>query len=145
MSLNDIWPLFPITVSCYSEELDDEGQDNIIAALEHHDRVSEINLRYYAKFSAVTQKPFPVLADLLLSSIDEIAPVLHEEFLGGSAPCLERFFLSNIAISSIPQTCYACHSLVRSFPWEYPDHWIHFTQGDGQLSGHLTQSRVAFY
>ncbi|KAH9977541.1 hypothetical protein BJV74DRAFT_149979 [Russula compacta] len=103
MSLENIWPPFPITISCYSEELDDEGQDNIVAALEHHDRVSEINLRYYAKFSAVTRKSFPILTDLLLSSIDEIAPLLHEEFLGRSTPRLERFTLENIGFPAFPK------------------------------------------
>ena len=41
----DIWPPFPITISCVSRELDEESQDNIIAALEHHDRITKIDIR----------------------------------------------------------------------------------------------------
>ena len=98
----DIWPPFPIIISCSSRELDEEGQDNIIAALEHHDRVIGINILnqeclVLEKLAAAMERPFPVLTFLFLSSSAEIAPVLHEEFLGGSAPCLLSFVLENIA------------------------------------------------
>ena len=89
-------------------ELDEEGQDNIIAALEHHDRVIGINIRgqkclALEKFAAAMERPFPVLTDLNLSSSAEIAPVLHEEFLGGSVPCLRSFVLLNIAFPAFPK------------------------------------------
>ena len=97
----DIWPPLPIIINCFSRELDEEGQDNIIAALEHHDRVISIvilNQEHLAleKFAAVMERPFPVLTFLNLSSSAEIAPVLHMEFLGGSAPCLQSFVLNHI-------------------------------------------------
>ena len=103
-----MWPPFYIAIYCGSKELDNEGQDNIIAALEHHDRISEIDLHcqklfVLEKFSAVTQKPFPVLTDLALVSSDEMALVLHEKFLGGSAPCLRYFSLWNIAFPGFPK------------------------------------------
>ena len=106
----DIWPRFPISVLNHSEELYDEYQDNIIAALEHHDRVIYISLldlecSALENFSAVAQKPFPVLTHLQLSSTVESSNeiVLHEEFLGGSAPLLESFHLRNIAFPTFPR------------------------------------------
>ena len=88
--------------------MDDKGQDNIIAALEHHDRVISIELEcqklfVLEKFSALTQKPFPLLTDLALLSTDKIAPVLQEEFLGGSAPRLREIFLMDIAFLAFPK------------------------------------------
>ena len=107
-SLN-IWPPFPIVVSSDPWWWDD---DNIIAALEHHDRVIRINLRRFpAKLSAVTQKPFPVLKRFYLRSSDEIAPVLHEGFLGGSTPRLRRFSLYNIGFPAFPKLALSCSSL----------------------------------
>ena len=102
----DIWPPFPIAISCGYGELDDEGRDNIIAALEHHDRIIQIDIvdqkRFVSeKFTAVTRKPFPVLRNLRLSSIDEI--VIHEEFLGGSVPCLRNLVLEEIAFLALPK------------------------------------------
>ncbi|KAH9987735.1 hypothetical protein BJV74DRAFT_951587 [Russula compacta] len=101
----DIWPPFPIRISYWPGELDEEGQDNLIAALEHRDRVIWIDIECLAleKFAAMMQGPFPVLASLGLYSIDDIAPVLHDEFLGGSAPRLRTFGLRNIAFPAFPR------------------------------------------
>ena len=109
----DIWPPFPISISCNRSKLDDESQDNIIAALEHHDRVIQINIDGFRleTYFAVTRKPFPVLTDFDLRSSDETAPVLDEEFLGGSTPCLQRFFLDEIAFPAFPRLALSCSSL----------------------------------
>ncbi|KAH9964820.1 hypothetical protein BJV74DRAFT_954398 [Russula compacta] len=108
-SLDDIWPPdFPIAITTFQKDVKDDGQDNIIVALEHHDRVIQIDVRgrkLFAseKFSAVTQKPFPVLTYLCLSSSTERALVLHEEFLGRSAPRLRSFSLRNMAFPAFPK------------------------------------------
>ena len=121
----DIWPPFPIIIARYFWDLDDSGQDNIIAALEHHDRVISIdlecqNLFLVEKFSAVTQEPFPVLTDLVLRSSDEIAPVLHEEFLGGSAPRLRRISLENIPFLAFPKLALSATHLSTLFLGNIP-------------------------
>ena len=121
----DVWPPFPITIFCNSRELDDQGQDNIIAALEHHGRVVKIEIRDQKQFSlesfsAVTQKPFPVLTNLRLSSTDEIAPVLHEEFLGGSAPGLRSFRLLNITFPAFPKLLSSATDLSELSLWDIP-------------------------
>ncbi|KAH9970335.1 hypothetical protein BJV74DRAFT_262165 [Russula compacta] len=101
-------PSFPSNIFCSSKALDDEGQDNIIAALEHHDRVIEIEIRdqkclALENLAVATQKSFSVVEYLHLSSTDNIAPVLHEDFLGGSAPHLRTFALHSIAFPAFPQ------------------------------------------
>ena len=65
----DIWPLFPIVIKarCYGMW----GVDNIIAALEHNDRICQLDLFHFpnAQFEeilAVMQQPFPTLTDLQL-------------------------------------------------------------------------------
>ena len=120
--------------------MDDEGQDNIIAALGQHDRVVWIDLKCPPEtFSAVTQKPFPVLKYLRLFSADEIAPVLHEEFSGGIRTTSSNLLLKEHWISEIPQTCFVLQFLVPTY-LGYPNRWIHLTRGDGHLSGHVAQS-----
>ena len=94
-------------ITSFTEGLD-EGQDNIIAALERHDRVISIYIRNQKclaleTFAAAMQKPFPVLRDLDLSSSAKIAPVLHKEFLGGFAPCLQSFVLNHISFPGFPR------------------------------------------
>ena len=102
--------------------MDDEGQDNIIAALEHHDRVIYINIggTRLETFFAVTRKPFPVLTDLSLTSYYETAPVLDEEFLGGSTPCLQGFSLHNIIFPAFPKFALSCSSLSHLKLWHIP-------------------------
>ena len=117
----DIWPQFPIFIISHRSELDDEGQDNIIAALEQHDRVIEIDLGCLPEtISAVIQKPFPFLEYLTLLSADETAPVLHEEFLGGSTPHLRSFYLENIAFLEFPKLALSCSSLSTLILWDIP-------------------------
>ena len=119
----DIWPPFPIKIFCYSELLDDEGQDNLIAALEHQDRVVEIDIGLLKRFAfetspAVTQKPFPVLTFLKLSSIDGM--VLPEEFLRGSAPHLRELHLQNIAYPAFPKLALSTTHLFRLSLYSIP-------------------------
>ena len=108
--LLDIWPPFPITVYLpYPiSVLDENGVENIIAALECRDRISDI-LMYeirgpdLEKLVTVLHEPLPLLTRFLLHSSDESVPVLPETFLGGSAPRLETFQLTGIPFPSFPK------------------------------------------
>ena len=112
--------------------MDDEGQDNIIAALEQHDRVISIRLKRLPEtFSVVIQKPFPVLKHLTLSLADEIAPIFHEKFLGGSAPHLRSFFLRNIAFLEFPKFALSCSSL------------SHLILGNIPIAGYISPKAMA--
>ena len=121
----DIWPPFPITIYCFPRDLDEEGQDNIFAALEHHDRVISINIHCQEclameKFAVAMEKPFPFLTYLSLSSSTEIAPVLHEEFLGGSVPHLQSLNLQNIAFPGFPRLASFAPHLSHLGLWDIP-------------------------
>ena len=66
------------------------------------------------------ERPFPVLTDLHLSSYAEIAPVLHEEFLGGSTPCLQSFRLWGITSPGFPRLASFALHLFRLELWDIP-------------------------
>ena len=104
MSL-DIWPPFPIVVQYFLPK----GEENIVAALEHRDRVAKVFLYQmtssaFKRFTAVMQEPLSALKDLRLSSKygffrAELVP--PETFLKGSAPSLQSFTLDGIAFPAL--------------------------------------------
>jgi len=96
-----IWPPLPIIIREYDHSACNE--DNVIAALEHHDRVCDIRLKgvpssLLEKLSAAMQEPFPVLAYLDLETKDGTAPIIPDTFLGGCAPHLKILSLRGIPI-----------------------------------------------
>ncbi|KAH9970667.1 hypothetical protein BJV74DRAFT_990500 [Russula compacta] len=115
----DIWPSFPITIErCDSSTSLVEGADNIIAALEHNERVREIFLKdipssTLESFAAAMQEPFPELTDLELRSNDEaVWVVLPEAFLGGCAPCLRSCKLDNLPFLALRNLLWSARHLV---------------------------------
>ena len=113
----DAWPMLPILVSSYVG--DDWGGDNIIAALEHNDRINQLELinRSYLrskmeKVFAAMQQPFPALENLHLYSRHETVAV-PASFLGGSAPQLRSLFLESIPFPGIPKLLLSATHLVE--------------------------------
>jgi len=110
-----IWPPFPIDVYCERMHchgaVDEKGSSNIIAALEHHDRISEVHIRdidgsALEKLAAVMDEPFPALRYFYLSSSSSFGvsvSIVPEKFLVGSAPRLRTFILSGIPFLSFPK------------------------------------------
>ena len=105
--LLDIWPPFPIIVSLPFRfpVVDKNSVENTIAALECHDRISDIHIYdicgpVLEKLVTVLHEPFPVLTHFSLSSTDASVPALPETFLGGFAPCLRSFALTGVPFSS---------------------------------------------
>lgn len=103
--LLDIWPLLPIVVKVYGYDPWDEG--NVIAALEHNDRVCDFHLArvpsaQLEKVLAVVQQPFPALTRLQLGSQDGRAPVIPGSFLGGYTPRLQSLVLDRIPFPGLP-------------------------------------------
>ena len=98
-------------------------EDNFVAALEHHDRVCDINL--YAqrsqveKIVAVMQVSFPVLTSLRIWS-SEILQVLPGDFLGGSAPSLQKLSLCAIPFPTLPTLLLSASDLVELDLWHIP-------------------------
>ncbi len=103
----DIWPLLPIVV--LGTDREKYGSENIIAALEHNDRICGINLsmgvsrRQLKNILLSMQEPFPALTYLLLESKDEVLPVIPDAFLGRYAPHLQDLYLERIAIPGLPR------------------------------------------
>ncbi|KAH9163249.1 hypothetical protein EDB89DRAFT_2234334 [Lactarius sanguifluus] len=111
-----IWPVFPIAIN-YHPPGKLLGQNNIIAALKHADRVCHISLNVTGsqldKMATVMRKPFPVLAHLNVSLDYGVPPVLLAKFLGGSAPCLQTIHLDYISFPALPSLLLSASHLVK--------------------------------
>ena len=112
----DVWPILPIVVR--SEGHDKWDVDSIIAALEHHDRISELDIlnmpsSRMERVMAAMQQPFPELTHLQLQHGDKPRPVVPASFLGGSAPRLESLFLYSIPFPGLPKLLLSAIHLVR--------------------------------
>lgn len=115
----DIWPTLPIIIRNSGDPTSlVEGADNIIAALEHNDRVCQISLggipgRLLERFVAVAHEPFPELTDLALRSNDEMMPALPNSFMGGSAPHLRTLWLIGIPFPALRELLLSAHDIVH--------------------------------
>ncbi|KAI0298251.1 hypothetical protein BC826DRAFT_1184419 [Russula brevipes] len=98
----DIWPVLPLEIEYYFRTW--EMRDDIIAALEHHDRVRKIALGGVSNplweiLVTALRMPFPELTSLRLFSDGRSVPVLPDSFLGGSAPLLVTSSISTLSSS----------------------------------------------
>ncbi|KAI0251499.1 hypothetical protein BJV78DRAFT_422046 [Lactifluus subvellereus] len=99
----DVWPPLPIEIQLPHPN----DVDNIIASLEHRNRVRKIWILYVTsplleRLAPIMQEPFPALTSLQLWT-GETAPVLLDMFLGGSAPRLQTLALGGIPFSGLPR------------------------------------------
>ena len=109
----DIWPPLPLIICDVDHILDDgpSSVDNIIAALEHNDRVCQIKLNFFTSseleyvMDSVADKPFPELTDLHLGIFkdDRPGPILLDSFLGGTAPRLQSIHLEDVSFPGLPK------------------------------------------
>jgi hypothetical protein len=112
----DVWLPFPIVLrGNYYKNL---GKDNIIATLEHNDRVCEIELRHissslWENVLTVMQEPFPILTDLKLLFADDMASIVPDSFLGGSTPRLRKLVLDGIPFPRLPKLLLSATHLVH--------------------------------
>jgi hypothetical protein len=111
----DVWPPLPIIIRVYGHEMWDV--DNIIAALEHNNRICELYLFdipswQFEKILAAMQQPFPELTHLELQPRDETGPVKPASFLGGSAPRLQTLILGCIPFPELPKLLLSATNLV---------------------------------
>jgi hypothetical protein len=113
----NVWPRLPIIINDLRQLLPLRGA-NIIAALEHHDLVCQIALRFtpvalLRKLYKVMKKPYPMLTDLHLEfeSLGS-APSAPDSFLGGSAPRLRNLILCRVPFPALPKLLLSCHNLV---------------------------------
>ena len=113
-----IWPDFPIVIDCtYSgRSVGPEGEDNVIAALEHPNRVCYVRLKVTSseleKMVTLMQEPFPLLTGLEIYSNDGRAPVIPARFLGGSAPRLQEITSFDIPLPALPTLLLSTSNLI---------------------------------
>ena len=127
-----LWPTFPIIIDYVNYpgnseiiSTDDELEDNLIAALDHPDRVRCLKLPVTSlllgKVATVAQQPFPILTQLLLSSNkDEIVSVLPSSFLAGSAPLLQEIHFEGIPFPTLPTFLSSTSDLVDLYLHRIP-------------------------
>ena len=128
----DAWPALPLLIQFYGHH-PIESVDNVIAVLEHSNRVHKIDLVHIAssdleKVSAAMrmQGPFPDLTHLKLSSYDETVPVLPDSLLGGSAPRLRNLYFRGIPFPGLPNLILSATCLVTLRLYDIP-HFGYFS------------------
>jgi hypothetical protein len=109
----DVWPLLPIIIWVQRPQIWDA--DNIVAVLEHNERICELTLldilRSQAeKVLAAMQQPFPALTSVWLRF--KPSPIISVLFLGGSAPSLRMFALDGIPFPGLPKLLLSATNLV---------------------------------
>ncbi len=128
----DIWPPLPLII--HGSLLGHlNGTENIIAALEHNDRVCQINLEHVMNSgvimywqcvmnSAAMQKPFPELTDLRLGMFEPNGsePILPDSFLSGTAPRLRSFQLDGVPFPGLPKLLLSATHLVHLELYDIP-------------------------
>jgi hypothetical protein len=122
----DVWPPLPISISvCNPKKW---VEDNIVAALEHNDRISEILLSHipnsrFQRVLAAMQKPLPAMTrlELTLFGSDETMPVFPATFLGGAALRLRTLILGSIPFPGLPNLLLSATHLVHLRLLKIPD------------------------
>lgn len=130
----DHLPALPIVIHMRSDAVhfitNSVNDDDIIAALEHPNRIHIIKLTAACSLlgkvvATMTQVPFPVLTDLWLElkqkNTDGPMPVLPDAFLGGYAPRLQRIYLEGIPFPAAATLFLSARDLVAIVLLDIPD------------------------
>ena len=120
----DIWPPLPVIVC--AKDYTTWGMDNIIAVLEHTERITQLNLDNMSSLLIdevllAVQAPFLALTRLVLRrSRDGKAAIVPTSFLGGSAPCLQILHLDGIPVPGLPKLLLSATHLVQLYLLRIP-------------------------
>jgi hypothetical protein len=124
-----VWPPLPIVISGdFRFSGGKPGFDNIIATLEHNNRICEIRLNYPSNPQmemavAAMWQPFPALTTLDLQLPDGREPiVLPDSFLGGFAPHLQKLVLGGFLFQALPKLLLSTTHLSTLFLWNTTPH-----------------------
>ena len=118
LELTGIWPPLPIAITNYFDRQFPEDYD-FDSAIVHHNRVYEIYLvglecLPLRRLVSAMQVQFPALINLRLRFDDSgPAPVLPNQFLGGSAPNLQSLELYSIPFPALPELLLSATGLVH--------------------------------
>jgi hypothetical protein len=108
---------FPIVVSFLQHHFRDGDADNLIAALEHRDRVQVIEINVlpslFQKLAKAMQEPHPALMHLRLESDPFAAmPIIPDTFLSCSAPRLQTIYIADLPYPAAPALLSSARDLV---------------------------------
>ena len=114
----DVWP--PLPIITHGLDCEKWGVDNIIAALEHADRICQLilfdfklSIFQWEKVLAAMLLPFPALTTLQLHlTMRETASIVPASFLGGSAPRLQTLELHGFPFPGLPKLLLSATHLV---------------------------------
>ena len=104
----DVWPPLPLVIHCSAyRDWQTKSTGNVVAVLEHNDRVCRIDLCGDHRLSieralAAMHQPFPELTDLVIKMRFGTVTPLPDSFLGGSTPRLKRLHLCGIPFPGLP-------------------------------------------
>ncbi|KAH9168949.1 hypothetical protein EDB89DRAFT_1555900 [Lactarius sanguifluus] len=116
------WPqTFPVAIDYgrVLKHITPDDEDNIIAALEQHDRIRFLKISgtsaVLEKMLTLMQVPFPELRHLEISSRsrNRDTPVLTDGFLGLTAPSLRYIWFSGISFLALPTLLSSASGLVE--------------------------------
>jgi hypothetical protein len=114
----DVWPPLPIVIRDGCDPTLD--MENVLAALQHTDRVCEIRLWpvpscQWGSVMVAMEQSFPGLTVLRLRSKDEMAPgpLVPDSFLGGFAPRLRSLRFERIPFPGLPKLLLSSTDLVK--------------------------------
>ena len=101
----DVWPSLPLVIQSYYHEI--QNMDNIVAVLEHRNRVCKIHIEdisssQLVKVLVAMREPFPELIRFKLTLKEKMATVVPDSFLGGSAPRLRYLYFYGIPFPDLP-------------------------------------------
>ena len=141
----DIWPPFPISISCYpwgSQGI--RGNHNIFAALQQRNRISHINFSGITRmemeqFAAMMDEPFPALTDLRVRTLEtDLGPAgkaeLPDSFLGGSAPRLQSFVLEGTEFPALPNLVLSASHFQHLHLLRFPDAHVGYISPEAMVT-----------
>ena len=131
----DTWP--PLLIDVWAFEFGIRGMDSIIEALEHDDRIRQIELfdsssSHMEQALAAMRKPFSALIGLTLAFFDRADfgvpvawPIVPHSFLGGCTPRLQSLHLRSISfpLPTLRKLLSSATGLVKIRIWRIPDSW----------------------
>jgi hypothetical protein len=118
-----MWPDLPIAVDCYFPVPYYHEAIRVAHALEYSDRICSFRLNLpeplLKKMVTAMQKPFLALRYLFINSIIG-TPFILDDFLGGSAPCLQAIVMYRISFPGLPTLLSSTKDLVDLYLDDIP-------------------------
>jgi hypothetical protein len=116
--LLNIWPPFPIAIRYDASAWGPfDMQNSVIAALQRHDRVTDIQLTASESYELMPcfemmDRPLLALTNLSLEMTEDDDSIVPDNFLGGHAPSLRTLLLKRIAFPALPTLLLSTTQLV---------------------------------